>query len=34
MVDKPVADRAKSILSQTEAIEIFEASKPTSEAEG
>lgn len=31
MVDKPVADRAKSILSQTEAIETFEASKPTSE---
>lgn len=34
MVDKPIADRAKSILSQTEAIETFEASKPTNEAEG
>lgn len=28
MVDKPVADRARSILSRTEAIETFEAGKP------
>ena len=34
MIDKPVADRAQSILSQTEAIEAFEASKPTGEAKG
>lgn len=33
MVDKPVADRAKSILSRTEAIETFEAGKLTNEAD-
>lgn len=31
MVDKPVADRARSILSQVEAIETVDAGKPTSD---
>lgn len=33
MVDKPVVERARSVLSQREAIEAFEASKPTPGAE-